>query len=264
MTSASPSRGMSPAAVLLGALLLLLLGAGAAVWSLARYPEAARLLGVARPNELPPPAAPAPVRQAAPLPSPVQAVPAAPAVELAPLEARIARIESMTARAEGSALRADALLIAFAARRAIDRGVALGYLEPLLSERFGTTHPRAVATIVTASRRPVRLDQLRADFAALEARLKAPPPEAGLWQNIRRELGGLVSIRRADQPSQRPSPTFERAEARLAAGQVDQALAEAMRLPGIGAAPRWVADARTYVAAHRALDEIESAALLVR
>ena len=55
-------------------------------------------------------------------------------------------------RAAGSAGRADALLVAFAARRAIDRGVALGYLETLLVERFGPTHQRAVATIVTASR----------------------------------------------------------------------------------------------------------------
>ena len=48
--------------------------------------------------------------------------------------------------------------IAFAARRAIDRGVALGYLENLLTERFGQQHQAAVATIVTASRQPVRLN----------------------------------------------------------------------------------------------------------
>jgi hypothetical protein len=170
----------------------------------------------------------------------------------------------MTARAEGSAVRADALLVAFAARRAIDRGVALGYLEPLLTERFGATHGRAVATVITASRRPVRLDQLRAEFAALEPQLKAVSPDAGWWQSVRQEFGGLISIRRADQPSQRPSPTYDRAAARLAAGQVDQALAEAMRLPGIAGAPQWVSNARHYVAAHRALDEIESAALLAR
>jgi hypothetical protein len=198
------------------------------------------------------PVAPSPTQQATAL------------AQVAGLEARLARIESMSARAEGSAVRADALLVAFATRRAIDRGVALGYLEPLLNERFGGTHQRSVATIITASRRPVRLDQLAADFAALEPRLKAAPPQASLWQNIRQELGGLVSIRRADQPSQRPSPTYDRAAARLAAGQVDQALSEAMRLPGIAGAPQWVADARAYVAAHRALDEIESAALLVR
>ena len=61
---------------------------------------------------------------------------------------------------QGSAGRADALVIAFAARRAVERGVALGYLEPLLVERFGADHQRAVATIVTASRSPVTQAQL--------------------------------------------------------------------------------------------------------
>lgn len=264
MTSASSRQAPSLSAILLIGLLLLLAGAAAALWGLSRYPQAIHFLGLAeaaRPSaQAAPVAAPLPLAPSAPLPAP----PAGTAAQVATLEARIARIEGMTARAEGSAVRADALLVAFAARRAIERGVALGYLEPLLAERFGAAHQRAVATIVTASRRPVRLDQLSADFAALEPRLKAPPPDASLWQNVRQELGGLVSIRRADQPNPRPSPTYDRAAARLAAGQVDQALAEAMRLPGIAGAPKWVADARAYVAAHRALDEIESAALLAR
>lgn len=268
MTAASPRRGPSLSAILLLGLLLILAGAAVAVWSLSRYPQAAQFLGVAQPPSPAPQVQPGPARAMAlpprlqPTPSPAAATDAL--AQVATLEARIARIENATARAEGSAVRADALLTAFAARRAIDRGVALGYLEPLLNERFGASHPQAVATIITISRRPVRLDQLAADFAALEPRLKAAPPEAGLWQNIRRELGSLVSIRRADQPSPRPSPTYDRARARLAAGQVDQALAEAMRLPGIAGAPQWVADARAYIAAHRALDEIESAALLAR
>jgi hypothetical protein len=35
-----------------------------------------------------------------------------------------------------------------------------------------------------------------------------------------------------------------------------------MRLPGAANADSWVSEARRYIAAHRALDEIESAALL--
>ena len=58
------------------------------------------------------------------------------------------------------------MLVAFAARRAIDRGVALGYLEPLLVQRFGRQNQAAVATIVTASRNPVSLDALIADLKA--------------------------------------------------------------------------------------------------
>ena len=51
-------------------------------------------------------------------------------------------LERQTLSVQGSAGRADALVIAFAARRAIERGVALGYLEPLLVERFGASHQR--------------------------------------------------------------------------------------------------------------------------
>lgn len=265
MTSSAANRRTSLSAILLGAFLLLALGGAAAVWALIRYPEAARLAGLEPPADALPQR---PTGQAVLAAPPAVSAPSAPLpateARVALLEARLARVESATARAEGSAGRADALLVAFAARRAIDRGVALGYLEPLLSERFGASHPQAVATIVTASRRPVRIDQLSADFATLAPRLKATPESASLWQTVRREMGDLVTIRRADQPSQRPIATYDRAVARLSAGQVDQALAEAMRLPGISAAPKWVADARVYIASHRALDQIESAALLAR
>jgi hypothetical protein len=268
MTSSAANRRTSISAILLGVLLCLLLGGAATLWALTRFPRAAQLAGLQPPTDAlaggnPRQAAALPLSGAPTSPEPIASLPATEA-RVATLEARLARVEGATARAEGSAGRADALLVAFAARRAIDRGVALGYLEPLLSERFGNTHPQAVATIVTASRRPVRLDQLAADFTSLAPRLKSAPASAGLWQTVRREMTGLVTIRRADQPSPRPVATYDRAVARLGAGQVDQALAEAMRLPGISAAPRWVDDARSYIAAHRALDQIESAALLAR
>lgn len=265
--SAAPGR-TSLSAILLGALVLLLLGGAATLWALTRFPQAAQLAGVQPPTDAvtdtqPQAAAALPPQGQVAAPTAVDPSPATEA-RVATLEARLARVESATTRAENSAGRADAMLVAFAARRAIDRGVALGYLEPLLTERFGPTQPQAVATIITASRRPVRLDQLAADFAVLAPRLKSAPEGASLWQNLRREMGGLVTIRRADQPSQRPVATYDRAAARLQTGQVDQALAEAMRLPGISAAPKWVTDARSYIAAHRALDQIESAALLAR
>lgn len=262
-SSSAATRRSSLSAILLAALLLLLLGGAATVWALSRFPLVAQMAGLQPPSDaLAQPRSVAAFSERGLPTGPLQADPL-PATEarVATLEARLARVETATARAEGSAGRADALLVAFAARRAIDRGVALGYLEPLLTERFGRTQPQAVATIVTASRQPVRLDQLAADFSILAPRLKAPPESASLWQNVRSELNGLVTIRRTDQPSQRPVATYDRAVARLQTGQVDQALAEAMRLPGISAAPRWVSEARRYIASHRALDQIESAAL---
>ena len=74
-------------------------------------------------------------------------------------------------------------------------------------------------------------------------------------------LGSLVEVHRADRPATNPDARYNRALQRLSSGDVDQALAETMRLPGASRAGDWVDKARRYIAAHRALDEIESAAL---
>ena len=259
--TASPSRqGPSWSARIAWALLLLVAGAALATWGLSRWEAGARFLGVTprQPAQLvQPPAVPAPTVQPS---APTLA--AADAARIAALETRLGAIESQAQAAAGSAGRADALLVAFAARRAIDRGVALGYLEPLLVQRFGGSHQAAVATIVTASRDPVRLDKLTTDYAAMEQALRGGGPQEGWWAGFRRELGSIVSIHRADTPSAQPQARYDRAMAKLESGEVDQALAETMRMPGAANAGDWIGQARRYIAAHRALDEIESAALL--
>jgi hypothetical protein len=244
---------------LLIALLLIIIGAGAAIWSLAHYPPAARVLGVA-------PTAPQPV-MAAPKPAGTpQTSAAAPApgdaARIAALEQRLSQVENATQRAEGFAGRADALVVAFAARRAIDRGVALGYLENLLVDRFGPQHQAAVATVITASHQPVRLEDLTSEYEALGPELRRGGPEDSWWTNFKREMGSLVELHRADRPAMNAEARYSRALQRLSSGDVDQALAETMRMPGAARASDWIAKARRYVAAHRALDEIESAALL--
>jgi hypothetical protein len=248
------------------ALALILVGAAAATWGLARSEQAARLLGVA-------PAAPATgslVRAAqvdgqgskrAPDPSPSSASPADDA-RIAQLEERLARVENASQRAAGSAGRADSLLIAVAARRAIDRGVALGFLERLLVDRFGTSHQRAVATIVTGAREPVLLNALIADYEMLGPQLRRGGARDGWWAGLKRELGSIVTVHSARRPATTPDVRFERALRRLQAGDVDQALTETMRMPGATSADSWIDDARRYIAVHRALDEIEAAALM--
>ena len=248
-------------ATLAWVILLMVVGAGLAVWGLSRWDSGARFLGVA--PEPPPALALQPMPRA---PQPVLTAGAAPnaaaAEQLAMLEARLRNVENATQRNAGSVGRADALLVAFASRRAIDRGVQLGYLETLLAERFGAQHPVAVATIITAARTPITLDDLTNDYARLDGELRRGAPDEGLWQGLRREMGGLVAVRRASAPSPKPEARYERALARLEQGQVDVALAETMRLPGASRAGPWIAKARRYVAAHRALDEVESSALL--
>ena len=258
MSTAAPRNTLSWSARLLIALCLVLLGAAGAAWALARYDGAARFLGVA-------PNAPRTARVQPVLSAPALAPAASSAADqarIATLEARIVGLENATRQVAGSAVRADALLVAFAARRAIERGVALGYLETLLVDRFGSEHPGAVATIVTAARAPVRLNQLIAEYEALGPELRAAGPEEGWWDGFRREMGSLVEVRRASRPSVKPDARYQRALSRLSAGEVDTALAETMRLPGAAEAGPWIRRARTYVATRRALDQIESSALL--
>jgi hypothetical protein len=252
MTDARPNW---PARLAWG-LLLLIAGAALAVWGLSRSVAAAQILGIA-------PTPSAPVRLVAP-PVAIAPGPSVPQQEmrLAAVEGRLAAVENAAQRAQGSAGRADALLVAFAARRAIDRGVALGYLEPLLIERFGGAHEQAVAAIITGARQPVRLDQLVESYAGLGDALRSPGPDESWWTGVRREMGSLISVHRADVPSVRPQARYERAFARLQRGEVDGALTETMRLPGVSRASDWVAQARRYIAVHRALDEVETAALL--
>lgn len=261
MTGGSTRQGMTWTARIAWALLLFIAGAALATWGLSRWEAGARFLGIAprQPMQVVRTAVPP---QPVPQVQPAESLAAADAARISIIETRLSAIESQAEAAAGSAGRADAMLVAFAARRATDRGVALGYLEPLLVQRFGLQHQAAVATIVTASRDPVSLDSLIADYRALGTILRRGGPEESWWDGFRRELGAVVSIHRADTPSPQPQARYDRALARLEAGAVDAALAETMRLPGSDSAGPWIARARRYIAAHRALDEIESAALL--
>lgn len=261
MTAGHARQGMTWTARFAWALLLLIAGAALATWGLSRWETGARFFGIARQQPLQV-VRPAPIPRQAVAAVPAQSLAAADAARIAAIETRLAAIESQAQAAAGSAGRADAMLVAFAARRAIDRGVALGYLEPLLVQRFGRQNQAAVATIVTASRNPVGLDRLIAEYRALGPELRSGGPEEGWWDGLRREIGSIVTFRRADTPSPQPQARYDRALARLEAGEVDAALAETMRLPGAAHASDWVAQARRYIAAHRALDEIESTALL--
>lgn len=259
MTGTSPNW----IARLAWAALLLVAGAGLTIWTLSRWQDGARFFGV-----VPQPAAQLALAPAA---SPVAQTPvAAPvtdpatAAHIAMLEQRLATVEHATQRAEGSAGRADAMLVAFAARRAIDRGVALGYLEPLLVDRFGATEQGAVATVVTSGRSPQTIDALTSEYEQLGPILRGPGPNESVWTGIRRELGNLVSVHRADRPNPLPLARYDRALAALRDGKTGVALAETMRMPGASRpeAAGWIERARREVLVTRALDQLESAALL--
>lgn len=248
-----------------------LLGLGVMGYLLAHWEAGARLLGIAAAAPPPPPAAqPAPpvqqqpVVQYAPPADPAQAgTPAEQdfARRLAVLEQRFGAIDTSSRVAVGSADRTEALVAAIAARRAIDRGVALGFLERMLQQRF-PGQPRAVGAIIAAARQPVTLAQLQSELEALGPQLAGAPPDQSWWTSFRQELGSLIVIRNAETPSAEPSQRLDRARRWLQGGEVAAAVAEVQRMPGRDYAADWVARARRYALAHQALDLIETAALL--
>jgi len=178
------------------------------------------------------------------------------------LEERLNRITVEAQAASGNAARAEGLLVAFAARRALDSGTPLGYVEGQLRLRFGQAQPRAVATIINAAQEPITLADLRGGLASIADELTTPGPQTSWWEAFQHEAQELVTIRRASTPSPQPEAAMGRALRYIDAGRVSAALAEVERMPGRAAAERWMQYARRYLEARRALDLIETAAIL--
>ncbi|WP_375381487.1 hypothetical protein [uncultured Sphingomonas sp.] len=181
------------------------------------------------------------------------------AAQLSAIEARTASVGADAATASGKASRAEAMLIAFAARRAIDRGLRLGALEAPLRARFGAAQPEALGLIVGASRNPLTLEDLRAALELLSTNLVTGGD--GWWSGLRHELGSLIVIHRAGTPSPAPGDRMTLIRQLVDAGKVEAALGEVRRMPGADDAGNWIAAARRYVDVHHALDTIETAAI---
>lgn len=181
---------------------------------------------------------------------------------IAALEQRLARVDLQSAAAEGNTARAEAMLVAFAARRSIERGVELGYLGEQLRMRFGAAQPKAVETVIAAAKAPVTLDGLSSELDSLAPELSAAPSGEGGWDRFKRELSGLFVIRRGDTPSSRPEDRLTRASLLLRTGRIDDAADEVAKMPGSPAAQAWIAKAHGYAETQRALDLIETTALL--
>jgi hypothetical protein len=272
MESGPPRRSMLRWLVVPG--VAFVLGLGAMGYLLAHWNAAARVIGVAPPAP-PPVVAMAPAipprqsasRQAAGDPAGAdepERIVIDPEIgrRVAALEARIGQVDTQSRAAVGNADRAEGLLVAFAARRALDRGVALGFLEALLRQRFGDTQPQAVGMIILAARDPVTLQELQGGLQQLGPHLIGAGPDQSWWGAFRGELGSLITVRREGTPSPVPAERLARAARWLESGEVAPALAEVQRMPGAEHARDWVARARRYVSARRALDTIETAALL--
>ena len=190
-----PARGLSGRTVALLVLLAFAAGLALAVYA------ARRVAWLAPPPATAPAPAEKPVTVVAATP-PVQVDPAALATresvlagQLAALEARTAAIASDVQAAGAQAGRAEALLVAFAARRAIDRGLGLGYLDGQLRARFAASEPSAVAYVIQAARQPLTLGDLREALATIGPEI-ASGARAGWLEGARRELSNLVVLRK--------------------------------------------------------------------
>jgi len=182
---------------------------------------------------------------------------------LAAAEQRLTRLDIQAQAAAGNAARAEALLIAFATRRLIERGDELGYLADQLRLRFGDERPNAVNTIISFSRSepPIRLDTLLARLDGLGPQLQERS-EGPSWDAFTRELGELFVIRRESTPSSQPERRLERARFALEQGRYRSAIEEVRGMPGAERAEAWIADAERFAAAMDALENIETAAVL--
>ena len=273
---AVPARGLSFRALAIGGFLLLLIGIVGGGWAVNRWlvgnnpapankmVAAAAGAGAADPLLIAGGGAKGATAEGQPLVvAPVDGANALTA-RVAELEQRLSRITLEAESASGNASRAEGLLVAFAVRRALDRGLSLGYLDAQLRLRFGDDQPNAVKTIIETSREPVTLEQLRAELDALAPQLVGRDGDGNgsLWTGLRRELGELFVVRAAGTQSPRASERLDRARRYLAGGQADKAIAEVEAMPGVDVASEWLIDARRYNEARRALDLIETAAIL--
>ncbi|MGV7122890.1 hypothetical protein [Sphingopyxis sp. 550A] len=268
--SEAPVKRLSVRALFIAAVVLLIVGVVGGGWAMSRWlasdaPPVTRAVdtpapggvlkvitgGTANPPVVPPVVV-APIDGADAL-----------AARVAELEQRLSRITLQAESASGNASRAEGLLVAFAVRRALDRGLSLGYLEAQLRLRFGDDQPNAVKTIIETSREPVTLEQLRADLDAIAPELVGRSGDKGsLWTGIKREIGELFVVRPAGTQSPRATERLDRARRYLTSGMADKAIVEVEAMPGAAAAGEWLIDARRYNEARRALDLIETAAIL--
>lgn len=177
------------------------------------------------------------------------------------VEARMADTDIAARGAAGNATRAEALMIALAARRELNRGVPLGALEPQLRARFGVDQPAAVDAVINAARQPVTLEDLRFSLDTIAPSLMTGTTKDGVWNAIGRELKTLIVLRRESTPSPRPRDRIVRVRRLLDSGQVEAALAEVARMPGVASATSWTNAARRYIGARQALNTLELAAM---
>jgi len=183
------------------------------------------------------------------------------AAKLDVIDTRIQASDADARTAASYAGRAEAMMLVFGARRAIERGQQLGPIAAELRVRFGELDGRAVATVIRGAEEPVTLEDLRVAFDQIAPRLSTGVPGESWWDGLRREAATLVIVRKENAASPHPRARLARARRLLGQGHVEAASAEVARLPGAQGAESWIAAANRYVETRNALDALEAAAI---
>ena len=160
------------------------------------------------------------------------------------------------------AARADGLLLIYAVRRSIDKGTPLGNLAEQLRLRFSATQPQSVAAVLSAGQAPVTIDALKTELRGLAPVLLTGNRDDSTWATVKRELSELFVLRKENGPSLAPNERLIRAEALVDAGKLDLAVEEVAALPGASIAQSWMARAKRFSDARKALDRLEQVAIL--
>ncbi len=179
------------------------------------------------------------------------------------LDDRLSRINVQAQQASGNADRTESMLIAFSARRAIDSGSALGYVENELRLKFGNSNPDDVRAIIDASNNPVRLATLQNQLDIASEILLSPSSDASTWDIIQKEIGELFVIRKAGSQPPQPERRLARIKTALANRDVKTAILEMEQMPGAENARDWIALARRYIRVQQALDAVEKTAISI-
>lgn len=179
------------------------------------------------------------------------------------LDDRLSRINVQAQQASGNADRTESLLIAFSARRAIDSGSALGYVENELRLKFGNSNPNDVRDIIDAGNNPVRLATLQNQLDTASEILLSPNSDASTWDIMQKELGELFVIRKAGSQPPQADRRLARIKTALSNRDVKTAILEMEQMPGAQNAKEWIAMAKRYVRVQQALDAIEKTAISI-
>lgn len=177
------------------------------------------------------------------------------------IDDRLSRIDVQNQQTSNDAIRTESMLVAFAARRAVDRGAPLGYLKNELRLKFGKTNPNDVAAIITAGELPVRLSVLQNQLETATEILMTPDSDATAWEKFKKEISELFVIREAGSQQLQPNRQLARIKTALADRDVQTAIAEMKQMPGASKAQKWIDLANRYVQVQNALDSIEKTAI---